>query len=80
MSDPQYTVNRGVIFCGAHRPMTLRLVTIAASIHRMNAAYQLAQTDERTLSARLVLAKVETDLAAELDAAINEITNQREAA
>jgi hypothetical protein len=50
-------------------------------IHRMNAAYQLSQNDERSLTARLALAKVETALAEEMAAAIAEITNpERKAA
>lgn len=78
MSAPQYTVSGGVIFQREHIPMTLLAARLAVGIHRMNASYQLAQTDERTLAARLALAKVEMALADELEAAIAEITNPKE--
>lgn len=71
---PQYTASGGVIFQREHVPMTLLAARLAVGIHRMNASYQLTQTDERTLAARLALAKVEMALADELEAAIAEIT------
>lgn len=74
MSAPQYIASGGVIFQREHIPMTLLAARIAVGIHRMNATHQLTQNDERTLAARLALAKTEIALADELEAAIAEIT------
>ena len=74
---PQYIASGGVIFRCEHVPMTLLAARLAVSIHRMNASYQLTQNDERTLPARLAVAKVEMALADELEAAIAEITQPR---
>ena len=74
MSAPQYIASGGVIFEREHRPMTMAAARMAVGIHRMNATYQLTQNDERTLAARLALAKTEMALADELEAAIAEIT------
>jgi hypothetical protein len=71
---PQYIASGGVIFEREHRPMTMAAARLAVGIHRMNATYQLTQNDERTLAARLALAKTEMALADELEAAIAEIT------
>lgn len=73
---PQYIASGGVIFEREHRPMTMTMAAarLAVGIHRMNATYQLTQNDERTLAARLALAKTEMALADELEAAIAEIT------
>lgn len=61
--------------------MTMAAARLAVGIHRMNASYHLTQNDERTLAARLALAKTEMALANELEAAIAEITNpERKAA
>ena len=73
MSAPQYIASGGVIFEREHRPMTMAAARLAVGIHRMNATYQLTQNDERTLAARLALAKTEMALADELEAAIAEI-------
>jgi len=74
MSAPQYIASGGVIFQREHAPMTMAAARLAVGIHRMNASYHLTQNDERTLRARLALAKVEMALANELEAAIAEIT------
>jgi hypothetical protein len=74
MSAPQYIASGGVIFEREHRPMTMAAARLAVGIHRMSATYQLTQNDERTLAARLALAKTEMALADELEAAIAEIT------
>jgi hypothetical protein len=74
MSAPQYIASGGVIFEREHRPITMAAARLAVGIHRMNATYQLTQNDERTLAARLALAKTEMALADELEAAIAEIT------
>jgi hypothetical protein len=74
MSAPEYIASSGVIFQREHRPMTMAAARLAVGIHRMNATYHLTQNDERTLAARLALAKVEIALADELEAAIAEIT------
>lgn len=71
---PQYIASGGVIFKREHVPMTMAAARLAVGIHRMNATYQLTQNDERTLAARLALAKTEMALADELEAAIAEIT------
>jgi len=77
MSAPQYIASGGVIFEREHRPITMAAARLAVGIHRMNATYQLTQNDERTLAARLALAKTEMALADELEAAIAEITQPR---
>ena len=74
MSAPQYIASGGVIFEREHRPMTMAAARLAVGIHRMNATHQLTQNDERTLAARLALAKIEMALADELEAAIAQIT------
>ncbi len=74
MSAPQYIASGGVIFEREHRPITMAAARLAVGIHRMNATYHLTQNDERTLAARLALAKTEMALADELEAAIAEIT------
>ena len=71
---PQYIASGGVIFQREHRPITMAAARLAVGIHRMNVTYYLTQNDERTLAARLALAKVEIALADELEAAIAEIT------
>jgi hypothetical protein len=80
MTIPQYMASGGVIFQREHVPMTMRAAVLAVSIHRMNASYHLTQNDERTLPARLGLAKEEMRLAEELEAAIAEITTPMERA
>lgn len=74
MSAPTYTASGGCIFQREHRPMTIQAATIALSIHRMTASHWLTTGEERTLTARLALAKTEMALANELEAAIAEIT------
>ena len=74
MSACQYMASGGVIFKREHVPKTMAAARLAVGIHRMNATYQLTQNDERTLAARLALAKTEMALADELEAAIAEIT------
>ena len=78
MSAPQYIASGGVIFQREHIPMTLLAARLAVGIHRMNASRQLTENDERTLPARLAVAKVEMALADELEAAIAEITQPKE--
>jgi hypothetical protein len=81
MSAPTYLASGGVVFQREHVPMTMAAARLAVGIHRMNASYHLTQNDERTLPARLALAKTEMALANELEAAIAEITNtERKAA
>lgn len=78
---PQYTVSGSVIFAREHVPMTLERARMARAVHLANASYHLTQNDERTLPARLALAKIEMALANELEAAIAEITQpERQAA
>lgn len=71
---PQYIASGGVIFEREHRPITMAAARLAVGIHRMNATYYLTQNDERTLAARIALAKIEIALADELEAAIAQIT------
>jgi hypothetical protein len=75
MSAPQYIASGGVIFQREHAPMTMAAARLAVGIHRMNASHWLTTGEERTLAARLALAKTEMALANELEAAIAEITN-----
>lgn len=78
MIVPTYTVCGSTVFQREHVPMTLTAARLAVSIHRMNASHWLTQNDERTLPARLGLAKEEMRLANELEAAIASITNPTE--
>ena len=80
MTAPTYFAMGGCIFQREHRPMTLEAAVVAVTVHRLNASYQLTQNDERTLPARLGLAKEEMRQADELEAAIAAITEQKEAA
>ena len=70
MSAPTYFAMGGVVFVREHQPITLQKAALIAGIHRLNAAYQLAGHDERTLTARLGLAKIEQSLADEMAEAI----------
>ena len=74
MSAPTYIVSGGMIFQREHVPMTMAAARLAVGIHRMNARHWLTTGEERTLTARLALAKTEMALASELEAAITEIT------
>lgn len=67
---PVYFAMGGIIFVREHQPITLQRATLIENIHRMNAAHQLAHGDERSLTARLALAKTEQGLADEMSAAI----------
>jgi hypothetical protein len=82
MTAPMYLASGSVIFVREHQPITLQKARLIENIHRMNAAYQLSQNDERSLTARLALAKAEQSLADEMAAAIREATQpeQKEAA
>lgn len=82
MTAPMYLVNGSVIFVREHQPITLQKARLIESIHRMNAAYQLSQTDTHSQTARLGLAQVEQSLADEMAAAIRAVTQseQKEAA
>lgn len=81
MSAPQYIASGGVIFQGEHTPMTMAAARLAVGIHRMNASHWLTTGEERTLAARIALARTEMALANELEAAIHEITQpERQAA
>jgi RNA polymerase-interacting CarD/CdnL/TRCF family regulator len=75
-----YLASGGVIFVREHQPITLQKARLIENIHRMNAAYQLSQNDERSLTARLALAKAEQSLADEMAAAIREATEPQEIA
>ena len=79
---PMYIASGGVVFQREHAPMTMAAARLAVGIHRMNASHWLTTGEERTLGARIALAKTEMALANELEAAIAEITNpeRREAA
>lgn len=72
---PTYTASGGVVFQREHVPMTMLAATLAVSIHRMNASHWLTEGEERTLAARIALAKEEMRLANELEAALGQITN-----
>ena len=78
MSAPTYLASGGVIFQREHTPMTMAAARLAVGIHRMNASYHLTQNDERTLPARLGLAKIEMALANELEAAIRAVTQSEQ--
>ena len=84
MSAPQYMASGSVIFQREHVPMTMQAARLAVSVHRMNASHWLTNGEERTLAARIALAKTEMALANELEAAIAEVLNpqpeQKEAA
>lgn len=84
MTAPVYFALGAVIFVREHAPITLERATMIETVHRMNAAHWLGQTDERSLTARLGLAKVEQSLADEMTAAIAQVraaqSQQKEAA
>jgi hypothetical protein len=73
MIAPQYIASGGVVFQREHKPMTMAAARLAVGIHRMNASHWLTTGEERTLAARIALAKTEMALANELEAAIAEI-------
>jgi predicted FMN-binding regulatory protein PaiB len=75
-----YLAMGGVVFVREHQPITILKARVIENIHRMNAAYQLSQNDERSLTARLGLAKIEQSLADEMAAAIREATAPQEIA
>lgn len=75
-----YFAMGGIVFVREHQPITLQKATLIESIHRMNARYQLDQNDERTLTARLGLAKVEQSLADEMAEAIRQAAQPMERA
>ncbi len=74
MTGPTYIASGGVIFQREHVPMTMAAARLAVGIHRMNASHWLTTGEERTLAARILLAKTEMALANELEAAIAEVT------
>ena len=80
MSAPMYFAMGGAIWVREHQPVTLQRASLIESIHRMNAAYQLIQTDERTLARRLEIAQVETALADEMATAIREASQPKDIA
>lgn len=82
MSTPMYFAMGGAIWVREHQPITLQRASLIESIHRMNAAYHLGQNDERSLTARLALAKTEQSLADEMAEAIRAVSQpqQKEAA
>jgi hypothetical protein len=75
-----YTVVGSIIFQREHVPMTMAAARLAVGIHRMNASHWLTTGEERTLAARIALARTEMALANELEAAIHEITHPMEQA
>ena len=79
---PMYIASGGVVFQREHAPMTMAAARLAVGIHRMNANHWLTTGEERTLAARIALAKTEMALANELEAAIREASQpeQKEAA
>lgn len=72
MTPPTYFAMGRVVFVKEHSPITLQRAALIENIHRMNARYQLDQNDERSLTARLGLAKIEQSLADEMAEAIRE--------
>ena len=70
MTTPTYFAMGGTVWVKEHAPITLQKATLIENIHRMNARYQLDQNDERSLTARLGLAKIEQSLADEMAEAI----------
>lgn len=77
---PTYSASGGCVFQREHVPMTMHAAHLAVSIHRMNASHWLTNGEERTLPARLALAKTEMALANELEAAIREASQPMERA
>ena len=80
MTAPTYLASGGVIFQREHVPMTMSAARLAVGIHRMNANHWLTTGEERTLGARIALAKTEMALANELEAAIREASQPMERA
>ena len=70
MTASTYMASGGVVFQREHRPMTMAAARLAVGVHRMNARHWLTEGEERTLAARIALAKTEMGLADELEAAI----------
>lgn len=70
MTAPVYFAMGGVIFVKEHSPITMERARMIESVHRMNASHWLTNGEDRTLTARLGLAKVEQALADEMSAAI----------
>lgn len=70
MTAPTYFAMGGVIFAREHMPMTMEKARITEAVHRLNASHWLTNGDERSLTARLGLAKIEQSLADEMAAAI----------
>lgn len=76
MTVPVYFAMGGVIFVKEHSPITLEKARVIEGVHRLNAAYHLSEAgDERSLSARLGLAKIEQSLADEMAAAIAAVSS-----
>lgn len=80
MSAPTYIASGSVVFQREHHPMTMAAARLAVGVHRMNARHWLTTGEEQTLATRISLAKTEMALADELESAIAEITNMKEAA
>lgn len=80
MSAPTYFALGGAVWVREHQPITLQKAELIRNIHMMNAAYQLGQTDERTLARRLAIAKAEQSLAAEMAEAIRAVNQPLEQA
>lgn len=70
----RYSAFGGVVFVKEHAPVTIQKARMIETIHRMNAAYQLEQSDAR--SVRLKLAKTEQSLADEMANAIKQATEK----
>ena len=75
---PTYIASGSVIFQREHVPMTMAAARLAVSLHRMNASHWLTNGEERTLAARIALAKTEMGLADELEAAIRAVTQSEQ--
>jgi hypothetical protein len=73
MTASTYTACGGVVFVREHHPITLERARVIEAVHRLNASHWLTNGEERTLAARLALAKVEMALADEMTSAIAEI-------
>lgn len=73
MTAPTYFAMGGVIFVREHRPITLERAQAMRAIHLSNASRWLEQT-HLSRGARLAMARIEQNLADEMDAAILAVT------
>lgn len=76
MTTSQYTVCGGVIFIEGRTPMTIERASLIKTIHESNAVRWLMR-DDLSDAARNGMAKIEIDLAKEMEAAIRQATNSK---